>query len=108
MSVDQVLTWCGYEAVFPVSTSLKAFAGRVAVVTGVGSGIGRALTYELAARGAVLAVSDVNDSQLAVTTRHARSLGTTVRADHLDVTDRPAVLSYAEQVAAYFGAAHLR
>ena len=101
------MTCCGDAVVFPVSTSLKAFAGRVAVVTGVGSGIGRALTYELAARGAVLAVSDINDSQLAVTAQHARSLGATVRADHLDVTDRPAMLSYAEEVAAYFGAAHL-
>ena len=101
------MTCCGYEVVFPVSTSLKAFAGRVAVVTGVGSGIGRALTYELATRGAALAISDINDSQLAVTARHARSLGATLRADHLDVTDRHAMLSYAEQVAAYFGAAHL-
>ena len=90
-----------------MSPSLKAFAGRVAVVTGVGSGIGRALTYQLAARGAVLAISDINDPQLAVTAQHARSLGATVRADHLDVTDRPAMLSYAEEIAAYFGVVHL-
>jgi NAD(P)-dependent dehydrogenase (short-subunit alcohol dehydrogenase family) len=93
--------------VLPVSSTVQAFAGRVAVVTGVASGIGRALTYELAARGAVLAVSDINDSQLAVTAQHARSLGATVLADHLDVTDRPAMLSYAENVVAQFGAAHL-
>jgi NAD(P)-dependent dehydrogenase (short-subunit alcohol dehydrogenase family) len=92
------MTSCGYEVVFPMSASFKAFAGRVAVVTGVGSGIGRALTYELAERGAVLAVSDINDPQLAVTAQHARSLGATVRADHLDVTDRPAMLSYGHQL----------
>ena len=96
-----------YEMGVPVRTSSKAFAGRVAVVTGVGSGIGRALTYELAANGAVLAVSDINDSQLDVTAQHARSLGATVLADHLDVTDRPAMLSYAEEVVAHFGAVHL-
>src|SRR4029450_10373669 len=99
------MTCCGYEVVLLMSTSLKAFAGRVAVVTGVGSGIGRALTYQLAARGAVLAVSDINDPQLAVTAQHARSLGATVRADHLDVTDRPALVSYSQEGAAYFGAA---
>ena len=96
-----------HEMVVTVRTSSKAFAGRVAVVTGVGSGIGRALTYELAVRGAILAISDINDSQLDVTAQHARSLGATVLADHLDVTDRPAMLSYAEEVVARFGAAHL-
>jgi len=96
-----------HEMVVTVRTSSNVFAGRVAVVTGVGSGIGRALTYDLAARGAVLAVSDINDSQLDVTAQHARSLGATVQADHLDVTDRPAMLSYAEEVVANFGAAHL-
>jgi NAD(P)-dependent dehydrogenase (short-subunit alcohol dehydrogenase family) len=101
------VTCCGYEPVLPMSTSRNAFTGRVAVITGVGSGIGRALTYDLAARGAVLAISDVDDGQLAVTAAHARSLGATVTADHLDVTDRSAMLSYAEEVVARFGGAHL-
>jgi NAD(P)-dependent dehydrogenase (short-subunit alcohol dehydrogenase family) len=92
---------------WPVSTSPKAFSGRVAVVTGVGSGLGRALTYDLAARGAVLAISDIDDGQLAVTAEHARSLGATVQADRLDVTDGPAMLAYAEAVVGRFGAVHL-
>ena len=101
------MTSCGHVVAWPVSTRSGAFAGRVAVVTGAGSGIGRSLTYELATRGAVLAVSDINDLQLAVTARNARSLGATVLTKHLDVTDRPAMLSYAEEVVAHFGAAHI-
>ena len=86
---------------------MTPFAGRIAVVTGVGSGIGRALAYELAAGGAALAVSDIDDVQLAVTAQHARSLGATVKADHLDVTDRPAMLAYADEVVGHFGTVHL-
>ncbi len=36
---------------------MRQYAGRTAVITGAGSGIGRALALELAARGAVLALS---------------------------------------------------
>jgi NAD(P)-dependent dehydrogenase (short-subunit alcohol dehydrogenase family) len=91
----------------PVSSTVRAFAGRVAVVTGVASGIGRALTYQLAAHGAVLAVSDINDVELEQTAQHARFLGATVLADRLDVTDRSAMSSYAADLIARFGAAHL-
>ena len=86
---------------------MTPFAGRVAVVTGVGSGIGRALTYELAASGAVLALSDIDDAQLAITTQNARSLGATVRADHLDVTDRPGMAAYADEVVGHLGTVNL-
>jgi NAD(P)-dependent dehydrogenase (short-subunit alcohol dehydrogenase family) len=84
-----------------------SFAGRVAVVTGAGSGLGRALAAELAGRGAQLALSDVNHVGLAETVRQAQRLGATVRADRLDVTDRAGVLAYADAVAAEFGAVHL-
>lgn len=86
---------------------MRSFAGRVAVVTGAASGIGRALAYRLAAAGATLAISDVDDQGLAHTVAHANSLGTRVRADRLDVADRAAMLSYADAVTAEFGAVHL-
>ena len=86
---------------------MTPFAGRVAVVTGVGSGIGRALSYELAASGAVLALSDIDDAQLAVTSEKARSLGATVKVDHLDVTDGPAMAAYADEVVGRLGTVNL-
>jgi NAD(P)-dependent dehydrogenase (short-subunit alcohol dehydrogenase family) len=78
---------------------MNGFNGKVAVVTGAASGIGRALAHELAARGAVLALSDVDAAGLDET---ARASGAK-RVDVLDVTDRAAVLAYADQ----FDAVHL-
>lgn len=90
-----------------VAEPAKYFAGRVAVVTGAGSGIGRALALQLAAAGAMTAISDVDEAGLAETTAAAVTLGGTVRTDRLDVTDRDAMASYAEAVAAQFGGVHL-
>lgn len=80
---------------------MSDFAGRVAVVTGAGSGIGRALAQDLARRGARLALSDVDKDGLAETVGSITN--TEVRSDALDVTDREAVLAYAEDVASQFG-----
>ena len=40
------------------------FKGRTAVITGAGSGIGAALAAALAARGANLALADINEARL--------------------------------------------
>jgi NAD(P)-dependent dehydrogenase (short-subunit alcohol dehydrogenase family) len=80
--------------------------GKVAVVTGAGSGIGRELAYGLARRGARLALSDVDEAGLAVTATQARALGAEVHTARLDVSDRDAVLRYAEQVVAQYGVVH--
>ena len=86
---------------------MTEFKGRVAVVTGAGSGIGRALAYDLARRGAKLAVSDVDATGLAATVKQLRVIGAPVHSASLDVTDRAAVLSYADEVAAHFGGVNL-
>ena len=84
-----------------------AFGGRVAVVTGAGSGIGRALALRLAAVGARLALSDVDMVGLSETAATATGLGATVRTDRVDVSDRDAMLDYAASVDKDFGAVHL-
>ena len=81
--------------------------GSVAVVTGAASGIGRALAYELARRGASIAISDVDEVGLAETARHARTIGARVHEQRLDVTDRTAVLAYADRVAKEFGTVNI-
>jgi len=86
---------------------MSTINGKVAVVTGAGSGIGRALGYDLARRGAALAISDVDEFGLAETARQVRVIGARVHEQRLDVTDRAAVLAYADTVAAEFGAVHL-
>jgi NAD(P)-dependent dehydrogenase (short-subunit alcohol dehydrogenase family) len=81
--------------------------GKVAVITGAGSGIGRALSHELAGRGARLAISDVDEVGLAETANRVRGLGARVHEQQLDVTDRAAVLAYADAVVAEFGVVNI-
>jgi NAD(P)-dependent dehydrogenase (short-subunit alcohol dehydrogenase family) len=85
---------------------MSRVAGKVAAVTGAGSGIGRALAFELATRGAKLAVSDVNADGLAATAADLRARGTEVHEHLLDVSDRAAVEAYAAAVAGHFGVVH--
>ena len=82
---------------------MSSVGGKVAVVTGAGSGIGRALAIELARRGARVAISDVNEAGLAGT---AATIGGDVHQEPLDVADREAFEAYATAVAGRFGAVH--
>ena len=82
---------------------MQGFAGKVAVVTGAGSGIGQALAVELARSGAKLAISDVDTEGLARTEQRLKAIGAPVKADRLDVTERERVLVYADEVKEHFG-----
>jgi NAD(P)-dependent dehydrogenase (short-subunit alcohol dehydrogenase family) len=74
----------------------------VAVVTGAGSGIGRALAQQLSAAGSALAIADIDEKGLAETA--ASLTGKATLSTHvLDVSDEIGVRSFAEDVAARHG-----
>lgn len=82
---------------------MQGFAGKVAVVTGAGSGIGQALAIELGKSGAKLAISDIDTEGLAFTEERLKGLGATVKADRLNVAEREAFVAYADDVQQHFG-----
>ncbi len=72
--------------------------GKLALVTGAGSGIGRETALLCARRGANLAICDVNAAGLAQTEDEARQLGSDVVASTVDVADRDQMLAFAAAV----------
>ena len=86
---------------------MRSFDGRVAAITGAGSGIGRALASDLAARDAHLALSDVDEVGLAETVARCEGTGVKVTSQLVDVADRDAVFAWADQVVADHGKVNL-
>ena len=79
---------------------MKEFGGRVAAITGAGSGIGRALANALARQGAHVALSDIDDADLAETVAQCEGFGVKITSEHLDVADRDAVYAWSDRVVA--------
>ena len=79
--------------------------GRLAVITGAGSGIGRALSVELARRGTALALADLDAAGLGETAGLVEAQGVRATVHRLDVADREAVADLPEAVRAAHGGA---
>lgn len=86
---------------------MKDFEGKVAAITGAGSGIGRALAVDLARQGCHLALSDVDESGLAETVARCEGRGVKVTSARVDVADRAAVEAWADAVVAEHGTVNL-
>jgi NAD(P)-dependent dehydrogenase (short-subunit alcohol dehydrogenase family) len=74
---------------------MKEFKGKLALVTGAGSGIGQAVAIALAQEGAMIAVTDLNEVSAAETAELIHSGGGQARAFPLDVSDPIQIMEFA-------------
>ncbi|MDO8364950.1 MAG: SDR family oxidoreductase [Actinomycetota bacterium] len=77
--------------------------GKVAFITGAGSGIGRATALRLAAEGAAVIVADVNAEGAGETVRQVHAARGRALAVHCDVRDRASIAAARDAGLAEFG-----
>ena len=86
---------------------MQELSGKVAVVTGGGSGIGRALGLAFADEGMDIAIADIETGPAGTVADEVRAKGQKALAVACDVTDLASVRALADSVNGEFGAAHV-
>jgi NAD(P)-dependent dehydrogenase (short-subunit alcohol dehydrogenase family) len=86
---------------------VRDFSGKVAVVTGGASGVGRAIVARLAGEGANVVIADVDVESIAKTRDELASQGLVADGMEVDVTRAESVDALAERVFATYGNVHL-
>lgn len=86
---------------------MRNMNGKVAAITGAGSGIGRELAAALARRGAHLSLTDIDTEGLADTVALCEGRGVKVTSRRLDVADRDAIYEWASAVPEEHGQVNL-
>lgn len=86
--------------------NMNIYSQKVVVITGAGSGIGRALAQQLAAKGARLALSDINKDGLDETIR-LLPVRSDIRSYIVDVSKKEEMFTHAQDVERDFGAVHI-
>jgi len=86
---------------------MKQFAGRVAVITGGASGLGRAMALRFVREGMKIVLADINAGDLARTESELRAAGASVIGVRCDVSKAEDVEALAAKTLQAFGAVHL-
>ncbi len=86
---------------------MRDFAGKVAVVTGAASGIGRAMAETFAAKGMNVVLADIDAGALAETDRRMRAAGHDVSSRQTDVSRADDVEALKQHALATYGAVHV-
>ena len=79
---------------------MQDFSGKLAVITGGASGMGRQIARQLAAKGCDVAICDLSDDHMADTTAQIREESVDIRitSHHCDVGDEEAILRFRDEV----------
>ena len=86
---------------------MKDFSGKVAVITGGASGVGRSLAFALGERGARVLIADVDRQALEQTTADLTAAGYTATGQYCDITSPESCQALAEGAQQTFGGIHL-